>query len=103
MNKHLDSAEFAFCIHLIGMPGARRRPKVRMLLVATTGHSAVYEGSGSWSACARWIKRLHHMGIAKNDLAAAEEKLKRDQYATLRGLRVSLHDVESLGLQRVDR
>jgi hypothetical protein len=102
MKEPLHPAKDKFCIHLIAISGPQRRPNVRMLFVATGGAHAVYEGQGSWSKCIRLIQQLPLIGITKQDLAAARKDFGRDQYATLQSAEVSLGDLESLGLQRVD-
>jgi hypothetical protein len=96
-------AEATFCVHLIAISGVQRRPKVRMLFVATEGADAVYEGQGTWAKCVRWIKQLPSMEVAKHDLDAAKRDFGRNRYAVLRGVTASLLDLESFGLQRVDR
>jgi hypothetical protein len=96
------SLKLSFCVHLIGIPGPQRRPKVRMLLVAAAGVHAVYEGQGTLSKCARWIERLRCKDTPKLDLTMTKKDFGRDQYATLE-LRTSVLDIESLGFQRVDR
>jgi hypothetical protein len=74
-----------------------------MLFVATAGAEAVYEGQGSWSKCVRRILQLPSIEITKQELAAARREFGRDQYATLPLVTASFLDLESLGLQRVDR
>jgi hypothetical protein len=98
-----QSVPTTFCIHLIAISGAKRRPKVRMLFVATAGADIVYEGQGSWSKCIRWIQQLTIVNSDKPDLAAAKKEFGRAHYATIPGVRASLLELESMGLQRVDR
>ncbi|MBT9330855.1 hypothetical protein [Paracidobacterium acidisoli] len=74
-----------------------------MLVVATEGVPAVYEGHGSWSKCVLCIRRLFRSGISGDELAAMKEIFERDRYATLAGAKASLPDLESLGYQRVDK
>jgi hypothetical protein len=103
MKDHVPSVQTTFCVHLIAISGSKRRPKVRMLFVATAGANVVYEGQGSWSKCIRWIQQLTVVNSDKPDLAAAKKEFGRGQYATLPEVRASVLDIESMGLQRVDR
>ena len=103
MKDPVHSVKTTFCIHMIGISGLQRRPRVRMLFVATEGPHAVYEGQGTWSKCIRWIQQIPFIDITKQDLEAAKREFGRDQYATLPLVRASLLDLESMGLQRVDR
>src|SRR5208282_131166 len=99
----VHSIKPTFCIHLIAISGPQRRPKVRMLFVATAGDHAVYEEQGSWSKCIRCVQRLPSVRITKLELAAAKKRFGLDRYATLPLVSASFLDLESLGLQRVDR
>jgi hypothetical protein len=103
MKDPIHSVKTTFCIHMIAVPGPQRRPKVRMLFVAITGAHAVYEGQGSWSKCIRWIQQLPIKDLSKPDLAAAKKEFGRNHYTTLPEVMASLLDLESVGLQRVDR
>ncbi len=103
MDKDLDLTEQTFLIHLIAVSASRRKPKVRMLWVATAGVPAVYEGQGSWSKCVYWVKRLPHIHISSGEWIRIRKLFERNQYATLLEVRASLHDLESLGFQRADR
>ncbi len=102
LDRQLEFMELTFRIHLIAMSGPRRIPRVRILWVATTSIPAVYEGMGSWSKCVSWMKRLPHIEVSRNEWIQVREAFERNQYTTLHGVRASLHDLESLGLQRVD-
>jgi hypothetical protein len=102
MNESSNVVEPTFRIHLIGMSGHQRKREVRLLLVATTGVSAVFEGRGSWSRCTYWIKHLPGLSISKPELILVKKIMERERYATLPEARASLPDLESLGLQRVD-
>jgi hypothetical protein len=102
MMDPVPSVQTTFCIYLIAISGSQRRPKVRMLFVATAA-DAVYEAQGSWSQCTRWIVQLSLINITKQDLAAARKEFGRDQYATLPLVKTSFLDLEALGLQRVDK
>ena len=103
MKDLVHPVQTTFCIHLIAISGPQRRPKVRMLFVATAGTDAVYEAQGSWSQCIRLILKLPLVGITKQDLAAARREFGRDRYATLPLVNASFPDLQTLGLQRVDR
>jgi hypothetical protein len=98
-----DPTEHTFLIHLIAMPTSQRKPKVRMLWMATSGGPAVYEGQRPWSKCVYRVKRLKHIDISSSDWIQKREFFKRNQYATLHEVKASAHDLESLGLQRADR
>jgi len=74
-----------------------------MLFVATAGADAVYEAQGTWSQCTCRILQLPLIGITKQDLAVARREFGRDQYTTLPLVKASFLELESLGLQRVDR
>jgi hypothetical protein len=103
MKDLVPSVQTTFCVHLIAISGPQRRPKVRMLFVSTAGADAVYEAQGSWSQCIRWILKLPFVDITKKDLAATRKEFGRGLYATLPSVKASFLDLESLGLQRVDR
>jgi|SRR5580698_10701231 hypothetical protein len=102
-DAEIDPAEQAFQVHLIAMSGRSRTTKVRMLWVATTGTPAVYEGLVSWSKCIRWVERLRHRDISDGDWIRARRFLENYQYGNLRCVMASPEDLETLGLQRVDR
>jgi len=103
IENSVHATNATFCIHLIALPGRRRRPQVRMLFVATTDVHAVYEGQGSWVRCMRWIQKLPFSCINKHDLATAKRELGRDRYTAFPTITASLFELESIGLQRVDR
>jgi hypothetical protein len=103
MKDLVHSVQTTFCIHLIAISGSQRRPKVRMLFVATEGADAVYEAQGSWSQCIRRVLQLTLIDITTQDLAAAQKEFGRDHYATLPLVKASFLELESLGMQRVDR
>jgi len=103
MKDPVQSVQTTFCVHLIATSGSKRRPKVRMLFVATAGAAVVYEGQGSWSKCTRWIQQITIVNSGKPDLAAAKKEFSRGHYATLAEVRASLLELESMELQRVDK
>lgn len=103
MKDPAPSVQTTFCIHMIAIPGSQRRPKVRMLFVATEGAEAVYEAQGSWPQCIRRMLQLPLNQITKQDLATARKQFGRDRYATLPLVNASSLELESLGLQRVDK
>ena len=74
-----------------------------MLFVATAGADAVYEAQGSLTQCIRRIQQLPLIDITKQDLEAVRREFGRDKYATVPLVKASFFDLESLGLQRVDR
>ena len=101
MNKLSGSDGLIFDVHLIRISESPLDPTVRILLVATASMEAVYEGIGSWSTYSNWLSQFSHADIREVNLAA--KKLKRSKYATLRARNISLFDLESLGLNRVDK
>jgi hypothetical protein len=103
MKDAVHSIKPTFCIHLIAIPGSQRRPKVRMLFVAAAGDHAVYEAQGSWSKCIRCVQLLPSVDITKLELGVAKKRLGLDRYATLPLVSASFLDLETLGLQRVDK
>lgn len=98
-----DLTKHTFLIHLIAMSTSQRKPKVRMLWVATAGCPAVYEGQGSWSKCVYRVKQLPHIGIANSEWIQKRMLFQLNQYVVLQEVRASLYDLESLGFQRADR
>ena len=103
IKNSVPKVQATFSIHLIAISGAKRRPKVRMLFVEASGADVVYEGQGSWSQCMRWIQRLTIMNASKPDLVAAKKDFSRSHFATLSEVRVPFLELESMGLQRVDK
>jgi hypothetical protein len=93
----------AFQVHFIAMTNPSHRQKVRMLWVATSGTSVVYEGLKSWSRCIRCLKQLPQVEIASSEWMRVKELFDRDQYATLHEVKASPCDPESIGLERADR
>jgi len=85
------------------MSGPLRDPKVRVLLVGTTGARDVYEGMKSWSKCKRWIGRLRGTAITEDQLTQVCETFVRTQFAIIQEAQASLEDLKSLGLHRADR
>jgi hypothetical protein len=102
MNEVIISDQSAFRAHLIWMSGSQHNPTVRMLLVATVGIRAVYEGLESWSSCRDWIGQLLQPNDSKRELRIAKKALVRDRFATFRELRIPLYDLASHGFRRVD-
>ena len=77
--------------------------RIRMLLVATAGDSAVYESIESWPKCLRRMRRLSRSSAASHDLCAVKKLFERYQYATFAEVTASPDDLESQGYRRVDR
>jgi hypothetical protein len=103
MKDPVASLQTTFCVHLIAIAGSQRRPRVRMLFVATAGADAVYEAQGSWSECLRRIRQAPFIGITKQDLAVARKEFGRSRYTIFPLVKASFFDIESMGLQRVDK
>ena len=97
------AAEVVVRIHLIWMAGPRRDPKVRVLLVEASGAQAVYERVDSWFACSQWLDQVLGAGALDDELAVAKEAFLRDQYATVKDVRVLAHTLESGAFHRVDK
>lgn len=103
MSEATISDDLVFQVHLIWMSGPQRNPTVRMLLVASAGAQAVYEGLGSWLTYSRWISRFLWRDVQLGKLRSVNKILMRDKYAGLRELRIPPGELESCGLLRVDR
>ena len=97
------SSEQRFRVVFIWMSGPPHDPKVRVLLVETTGTRAVYEGIKRWSKCKRWIGRLQGIPNPGDELAQVSKTFMRAQFAVIQEAHASLQDLAFLGLHRADR
>jgi hypothetical protein len=103
MSETTISDDLVFHVHLIWMSGPQQDPTVRMLLVASAGARAVYEGLGSWLTFSQWISKFLWKDIQDKRLNIASKILIREKYAAFTELRVPFCELESFGLHRVDR
>jgi hypothetical protein len=102
MKKTIPSVQQSFRVHFIRVHGTEKRRTVRVLLVEIPGARVVYEGYGSWSKCTRWIKQIPSICVPKSEWEIVRKLLDRKQLATIQEVSASLHDLDSLGLSRVD-
>jgi hypothetical protein len=103
MDSALPDARVSFRGYFIRMNGPESDPMVRMLLVETSKAQSIYEGFGSLSQCERWIVQLTGWIIPRDVLSVLRKRLKQRQMVTIKGVRVSRREIESIGLQRSDR
>jgi hypothetical protein len=103
MNDLLDSAELTFHVHLFRISNSPLNPTVRILLVAASNFEVIYEGIGAWSEYSNWLGQLLNDDGRKREVNSTAKRLRRSKYAALCDLRISLYDLESLGLNRVDK
>jgi hypothetical protein len=85
------------------MSGPPQDPKVRVLLVETTGTRAVYEGIQRWSKCKRWMERLQGIANPEDQLGQISKTFMRVQFAVIQDAQATLEDLASFGLYRADR
>jgi hypothetical protein len=102
MTEALSLGKLPFRVYFIFIDEPNSGSSVRMLLVASTNPQTIYEGFGTWSQFRRWVALLLGIGIPASELAAARKLLKQKQLATIKKAQLSLSDIESLGLSRVD-
>jgi hypothetical protein len=102
MNEHPPAVELPFDMHLFCLHGPRKNPTVRVLLIETNCAQTVYEGFAPWSECRGWIKQLSSADISTEELTVVRNLLGRKRLATIKEVRVSLYDLETLGLHRAD-
>ena len=103
MNEPRGSDELTFQVHVIRISESPLNPTVRILLVATASVQAVYEGIGSWSVYSSWLSQFLRAETREREVNLAAKRLKRSKYAVLHALNISPGDLESFGLNRVDR
>jgi hypothetical protein len=102
MNELPHAVELPFHMHLFCLHGPTKNPTVRVLLIETNSAETVYEGFAPWSECRDWIQQLSSTDISTEELAVVRNLLGRKRLATIKEVRVSLCDLESLGLHRAD-
>ena len=100
MDNDLPGARLSFRIYFIRLCGPESDLTVRVLLVDTARAQTIYEGIGSWPQCERWIGQLTGWITPRNVLADIRKRLDQKQLATINKVRASIHDIESIGLQR---
>jgi len=102
MNDALPTDRLSFRVHFMRIKGPESDPTVRVLLVETTKAQAVYEGSGTWSECRRWVTQISECAIFGDQFVAVEKRLELNRLATIEEMQVSLYDLESVGFHRAD-
>ena len=103
MDSALPDALLSFCVYFIRIHGPEIDPTVRVLLVETSKAQPIYGGLGSLSQCERWIFQLTGWIIPKDVLSVLRKRIEQKRMATMKGLHVSRREIESIGLQRLDR
>ncbi len=98
-----DARETASLGLAVGDYMPQQDPKVRVLLVDTTGTRAVYEGIKRWSKCKRWIERLQGIPNPEDELGQICKTFMRAQFAVIQEAQATLEDLASFGLHRADR
>jgi hypothetical protein len=99
MDSALPDAPLSFRAYFIRIHGPEIDPTVRMLLVETLVAQPIYEGFGSLSQCEQWIVQLTGWIIP----SVLRKRIEQKRMATMKGLHVSRREIESIGLQRLDR
>lgn len=84
------------------MHGPEADSTLRLLLVEAGKAQIIYEWLGSWSQCMRWISLAAERPILPDQLNAIRRLLDMNQLATIEDVRLLDHDLEALGLRRVD-
>jgi hypothetical protein len=98
MDSALSDARLSLRVYFISMNGPESDPLVRMLLVETSKAQSIYEGFGSLSQCKQWFVQLTGWIIPRDVLSVLRKRLKQRQMATIKGVRVSRREIESIGL-----
>jgi hypothetical protein len=102
MNNTLPLVTLSFRAYFMRIHGPAINPTVRVLLVEATGAQIIYERSGSWSQCERWMAKLTNCVIAREDLAVVRKRLEQKRLASINEVRTSQHDLDSVGFRRAD-
>jgi hypothetical protein len=100
MDNDPPDARLSFHVYFIRLHGPENDLTVRVLFVETAGAQTIYEGFGSWSQCEFWIGQLTEWIIPRDVLAGLRKRLEQKRLATINKVRVSVHDIESIGFQR---
>jgi hypothetical protein len=101
-----SSSELICRAHLIWMADSQDEPLVRILLVATGGIQAVYEGLKSWPDCWNWISKLLGDRELKSELHLEVDSrsirmlLEREGLIMFPMLKIQICDLASHGFQR---
>jgi len=103
MDSALPDARLSFRAYIIRLHGPENDPTVRVLLVETSKAQSIYEGFGSLSQCERWIVQLTGWNIPREVLSILRKRLRQRRMSTIKGVQVSRREIESIGLQRLDR
>jgi hypothetical protein len=103
MNSALPDDQLSFRAYFIRIHGPEIDPTVRMLLVETSVAQPIYEGFGSLSQCEQWMVQLTGWIIPKDVLSVFRKRIEQKRMATIKGVQVSRREIESIGLQRLDR
>ena len=103
MDSALPDALLSFRAYFIRIHGPEIDPTVRVLLVETTQAQPIYGGFGSLSQCERWIVQLTGWIIPKDVLSVLRKRIEQKRMATIKGVQASRREIESIGLQRLDR
>lgn len=102
MDKDAPANRRSFRVHFIRVHGPEKNSIVRILLVEMPMPASIYEGFGSWTKCRRWLKKLSHASISVEEWSVVRKRLDRKRLATIQEMTASLHDIDSMGLSRVD-
>ena len=102
MNKENSAIRLSFRAYFIRLLGPESEPTVRVLLVESTAAQAIYEVSGSWPQCKRWITLISECPILADQLAAIHTRLELKRLAAIQEMRASLRDLNAAGFRRVD-
>jgi hypothetical protein len=103
MGNVLPDTRFSFRAYFIRMHGPECDFTVRMLLVETTRGKTIYEGIGSWLQCERWIAQISGWIIPVEKLVLVRKCIEQKRLAAIDVVRISVEDIESVGLIRVDQ
>lgn len=109
MQEATHPNEMTYRAHFIWMSDSQGDPTVRILLVATGGIKAVYEGLGPWSYYSNWIRNL--LNIEETNCEISPEKSRkpfkrlptRNRFTTFQGLRIPACELALHDFHRVDR
>lgn len=103
MDSALPDVRLSFCAYFIRIHGPESDPTVRVLLVETSKAQSIYEGFGSLSQCELWVGQLTYWIIPKDVVSVLRKRIEQKRMATINGFKISRREIESIGLQRLDR